>query len=158
MNLPLLDQKKNNVGFCKMDDLPEVAYLVELDDDEINTPTGGIWSEYSDCSFFDSQASVRYVRDEVIGWEAVRKQLPDLLIKWGWMSTDLVVQQPDFIATFECLMDDGFSFRYVIRIYIGGLKVHAVEAGTSDIVFSPCSINDLKAILRSINPVLVGEG
>lgn len=122
-----------------MNELPEVIYAWIIKSEYLRD------IEYTWSAEPGDDVS-RYVRDEVIGWEAVREQLPGLLELWGWES------YPGYKNTFKGRVDDR-----VYKIIVGpvGISVSASWLFTSTV--KPRSINDLKAILRSIDPALVGE-
>lgn len=131
----------------------EVIFAGDLIEDHTGGPDGGFYQlNPTDATPY------RYVNNEIIGWEAVREQLMDLLIKWSWLPCDLFVRQSGFVAAFEYIPQLSITAQYFIKIFQEEMRVRTVGKRVFAMRFTPQSINDLKAILRAIDPVLVGEG
>lgn len=126
-----------------MSELPEVIYAGIIESAYLQ----GI--EHTWCAGPTDHLS-RYIHDEIIGWEVLRREhLGNLFDGWGYLySTHQLIYD-----IYSKKLPDNSIFRVWVTWH--ALEIECERQGR--LRFQPRSINDLKAILRSIDPVLVGE-
>lgn len=138
-----------------MNELLEVIYAGDLIEDHTDGSDGGFYR-----SVISDSTPYRYIHDEIIGWEAVYKQMPELLKEWGFKNgscDNYTVESnidPDSLFSPRGYWHDAFfvcSLQLEDGIWLFDERSEEFLLRNS----KPRSINDLKAILRSIDPALI---